>query len=159
MLLDEIDRTILNTLQENGKITNSKLSGIVGISEPSTVYRVKRLEAAGIISRFTVLLDYENIGYGIMAIINISLSLSQLQSVPVIKEEFKKLEEVIECYQLSGEHDFYMKVLSKDIKSYAEFINNKLTKIKGIQEIRSSFVLDTVKDKKIINLNNEHQST
>jgi DNA-binding Lrp family transcriptional regulator len=155
MLLDKIDRTILNTLQESGKITNSKLSGIVGISQPATLERVKRLEAAGIISHFTVVLDHEKIGYGIMAIITISLSLSQLQSVPVIKEEFRKLDEVIECYQLSGENDFFMKVLSKDIKSYAEFINSKLTKIKGIQEIKSSFVLDNVKVKKTITLNSE----
>ncbi len=155
MLLDKIDRTILNTLQKSGKITNSKLSGIVGISQPATLERVKRLEAAGIISHFTAVLDHEKIGYGIMAIISISLSLSQLQSVPVIKEEFRKLDEVVECYQLSGENDFFMKVLSKDIKSYAEFINSKLTKIKGIQEIRSSFVLDNVKVKKIITLNSE----
>jgi Lrp/AsnC family leucine-responsive transcriptional regulator len=155
MLLDKIDRTILNTLQESGKITNSKLSGIVGISQPATLERVKRLEAAGIISHFTAVLDHEKIGYGIMAIITISLSLSQLQSVPVIKEEFRKLDEVIECYQLSGENDFFMKVLSKDIKSYAEFINSKLTKIKGIQEIKSSFVLDNVKVKKTITLNSE----
>ena len=156
MSLDEIDRTILNTLQENGKITNSKLSGIVGISQPATLERVKRLEAAGIISHFTAVLDHEKIGYGITAIITLSLSLSQLESVPIIKDEFRKLDEVIECYQISGENDFFMKVLSKDIKSYAEFINNKLTKIKGIQEISSSFVLDNVKVKKVITFSREN---
>ncbi|CCK79981.1 Lrp/AsnC family transcriptional regulator [Desulfobacula toluolica] len=150
MVLDKIDKQILNTLQENGKTTNSKLSKIVGISAPATLERVKRLELAGVISHFTAILDPEKIGFSIMAIVNIGLSLSSLSSVAVIKEEFTALDEVIECYQIAGANDFILKVIAKDIKSYGEFMNMKLTQIEGIQVVKSSFVIDNVKDKKLL---------
>jgi len=153
MILDKIDKQILNTLQENGKTTNSRLSKIVGISAPSTLERVKRLELAGVISHFTAVLDPEKIGFSIMGMVNIGLSLSSLSSVAEIKEKFFNLEEVIECYQIAGENDFILKVIAKDIKAYGEFMNKKLTQIKGIQVIKSSFVIDNVKEKRIFTLN------
>lgn len=149
MVLDKIDKLILNTLQENGKITNSKLSKIVGISAPATLERVKRLELSGVISHFTAVLDPEKVGFSIMAMVNIGLSLSSLSSVADIKEKFKELDEVIQCYQIAGANDFILKVVAKDIKAYGEFMNTKLTQIKGIQAIQSSFIIDNVKEKKM----------
>ena len=142
MRLDRIDKKILNTLQENGKITNSKLSKIVGISPPATLERVRRLELSGVISHFTAVVDPEKIGFSIMAMVSISLSLSKLSSVARIKEEFSQLPEVIECYQIAGANDFILKVIARDIKAYGEFMNRKLTRIQGIQQIQSSFVID-----------------
>lgn len=149
MILDKIDKQILNTLQENGKTTNSRLSKIVGISAPATLERVKRLELAGVISHFTAVIDPEKIGFTIMAMVNISLSLSSLSSVAAIKEKFVALDEVIQCYQIAGANDFILKVIAKDIKAYGQFMNMKLTQIEGIQVIKSSFVIDNVKDKKM----------
>ena len=153
MTLDKIDKQILNTLQENGKTTNSKLSKIVGISAPATLERVKRLENAGIISYFTAVINPESIGFTIMAMVNLSLSLSSLTSVVDIKKKFAGIDEVIECYQIAGANDFILKVIARDIKAYGEFMNKKLTQIKGIQVIKSSFVIDKVKEKKVFNLN------
>lgn len=152
MILDKIDKQIFNTLQENGKTTNSKLSKIVGISAPSTLERVKRLEQAGVISHFTAVLDPEKIGFSIMGMVNIGLSLSSLSSVDEIKEKFFNLDEIIECYQIAGENDFILKVIAKDIKDYGEFMNKKLTQIEGIQVIKSSFVIDNVKEKRVFTL-------
>ena len=152
MVLDKIDKQILNTLQENGRTTNSRLSKIVGISAPSTLERVKRLENAGIISYFTAVLDPESIGFSIIAMVNISLSLSSLSSVADIKKKFSLLDEVIECYQIAGANDFILKVVAKDIKTYGEFMNTKLTQINGIQVIKSSFIIDNVKEKRIFTL-------
>ncbi len=152
MVLDKIDKQILNSLQKNGKITNSSLSKIVGISAPATLERVKRLEHAGVISHFTAVLNPEKIGFSIMGMVNIGLSLSSLSSVAEIKKKFSNLDEVIECYQIAGENDFVLKVIAKDIKAYGEFMNTKLTQIKGIQIIKSSFVIDNVKEKKIFTL-------
>jgi len=146
--LDEIDKIILNTLQENGRTTNSKLSTMVGISAPATLERVKRLENLGVISSFTVLVDHEKIGYTITAFVNITLNLSDLSSVKDIKEKFIALDEVIECYQITGGNDFILKVIGKDMRHYSEFINEKLTQIKGIQSMNSSFIIDKVKEKK-----------
>ncbi len=158
MVLDKIDKQILNTLQENGKTTNSKLSKIVGISAPATLERVKRLELAGVISHFTAVLDPEKIGFSIMAMVSISLSLSSLSSVAAIKKRFVALDEVVECYQIAGANDFVLKVIAKDIKAYGEFMNKKLTQIEGIQIIKSSFVIDNVKEKKmfVLDLNEEY---
>ena len=147
--LDRIDKKILNILQENGKTTNAKLSRMVGISAPATLERVKRLEAAGVISYFTAVVDPEKVGFSIMVIVSITLSLSKLSSVPLIKEKFSELDEVVECYQIAGAHDFILKVIAKDIKAYAEFMNQKLTQIQGIQSIQSSIVIDSLKDKRI----------
>ena len=122
---------------------------MVGISAPATLERVKRLEAAGVISHFTAVVNPEKVGFPIMVIVNITLSLSKLSSVSLIKEKFQELEEVVECYQIAGAHDFILKVIAKDIKAYAEFMNQKLTQIQGIQSIQSSFVIDSLKDKKI----------
>ncbi len=157
MVLDRIDKKILNTLQENGKTTNSKLSKIVGISAPATLERVKRLELAGVISHFTAVVDPEKIGFSIMAMVSISLSLSKLSSVARIKERFNELDEVIECYQIAGANDFILKVIAKDIKTYGEFMNSKLTQIEGIQKIQSSFVIDSIKEKKKLTLDLEEE--
>jgi DNA-binding Lrp family transcriptional regulator len=157
MVLDRIDKKILNTLQENGKITNSKLSKIVGISAPATLERVKRLELAGVISHFTAVVDPEKIGFSIIAMVNISLSLSNLSSVAWNKERFSELDEVVECYQIAGANDFILKVVARDIKTYGEFMNKKLTQIDGIQIIKSSFVIDNVKEKKIFVLDLEKE--
>ncbi|MCP3901794.1 MAG: Lrp/AsnC family transcriptional regulator [Desulfobacteraceae bacterium] len=148
MVLDEIDKIILNTLQENGRTTNSKLSKMVGISAPATLERVKRLENHGVISSFTVLVDHEKLGYTITAIVNITLNLSDLPSVKSIKEQFIAFDEVVECYQITGGNDFILKVIGKDMRHYAEFINDKLTQITGIQAMNSSFIIDKVKEKK-----------
>ncbi len=160
MVLDRIDKKILNTLQENGKTTNSKLSKIVGISAPATLERVKRLELSGVISHFTAVVDAEKIGFSIVAVVSISLSLSNLFSVAAIKAKFAELDEVIECYQIAGANDFILKVIAKDIKTYGEFMNQKLTQIEGIQVIQSSFVIDNVKEKKklILNLEEEYKT-
>ncbi len=159
MVLDKIDKQILNMLQENGRTTNSKLSKNVGISAPATLERVKRLESAGVISHFTAVIDPEKIGFSIMGMVNISLSLSSLSSVADIKEKFFNLDEVIECYQIAGANDFILKVIAKDIKTYGEFMNEKLTRIEGIQVIKSSFVIDNVKEKKmfVLDLNEEYR--
>lgn len=151
--MDRIDKKILNILQENGKITNAKLSRMVGISAPATLERVRRLETSGVISHFTAVVDPEKVGFFIMAIVSITLNLSKQASVPEIKQKFLKLEEVVECYQIAGAHDFILKVAVRDIKAYAEFMNRKLTRIQGIQSIQSSFVIDSLKDKKIFVLN------
>ena len=153
--MDRIDKLILNTLQNNGKITNSKLSKIVGISAPATLERVKRLESSGVISYFTAVVDPEKIGLSITALVSIGLSLSASSSVDDIKEEFTALDEVVECYQIAGANDFILKVMARDIKAYGEFMNQKLTQIQGIQNIKSSFVIDNVKEKKMYMLDVE----
>jgi Lrp/AsnC family leucine-responsive transcriptional regulator len=145
MALDKTDIKISNILQENGRITNAKLAAEIGISPPAMLERVKRLEASGVIKKYLTILDREKTGFGLMAIIIISLSLHQISSLQQVKERLIILEEVLECYQLTGDVDFMLKVAVRDMPSYTAFINDKLSSIPGIQNIRTSFVLDTLK--------------
>ena len=78
-----------------------------------------------------------------------------MPSVKSIKEKFIELDEVVECYQITGGNDFILKVIGKDMRHYAEFINEKLTQIKGIQAMNSSFIIDKVKEKKKFIFDNE----
>lgn len=143
--MDRTDRRILNILQENGRITNSKLAADIGISPPAMLERVKRLEAAGLIRQYAALVDREKAGFGLLAIIIISVSLNNITSLVEVKRQLMELEEMQECFQLTGDVDFLLKVAVRDMPSYTRFINDKLTAIPGIQNIRTSFVLETLK--------------
>lgn len=145
MVLDKTDINILEILQENGRISNVKLAEKIGISPPSMLERVRKLEAAGIIDKYVALIDRKKIGYGLMAIIIVSLSLHQVSSLKLVMEKLAGLEEVQECYQLTGDVDFLLKVTTRDMDSYTDFVNHKLSGIPGIQNIKTSFVLDTIK--------------
>ncbi len=145
MLFDDIDKKILNIIQEEGRITNARLAQEIGISPPSMLERVKRLETSGIIEGYAALLDRDKTGFGLLALIMVSLSLHQISSLEKVKESLIGLDEVLECYQVSGDVDFLLKVATQDMNSYKEFVNNKLSGISGIQNIKTSFVLDTLK--------------
>lgn len=145
MPFDEIDIKILNILQDEGRITNTKLAKEIGISPPSMLDRVKRLENTGVIDKYVALVDMEKTGFGLIALIMVSLSLHQISSLEAVKDSLVKIDEVLECYQVSGDVDFLLKVATKDMNSYKDFVNNKLSGIEGIQTIKTSFVLDTLK--------------
>lgn len=145
MTFDDIDKKILNILQEDGRITNTKLAKEIGISPPSMLERVKRLENSGVIDKFVALVDKEKTGFGLLVLIMVSLSLHQIASLENVKNSLIELDEVLECYQVSGDVDFLLKVATKDMNSYKDFVNNKLSGIDGIQNIKTSFVLDTMK--------------
>ena len=152
MGLDATDIKILTILQDNGRITNSKLAADVGISPPAMLERVKRLEASGVIEKYVAILNRERTGFGLLAIINISLSLHQMSNLQLVKERLVQLEEVLECYQMTGDIDFLLKVAIQDMNSYTDFVNNKLSGIPGIQNIKTSFVLAALKSDTAIKL-------
>lgn len=146
MKIDEIDKKILENLQQNGRITNTKLASTIGISPPAMLERVRRLETLGVISRYAAIVDREKIGLGVMAIVSVSLAVHELESVDRFRERLLELDEVLECHQVTGEDDFILKVASESINSYTEFAMKKLAAIPGIQNFKSSFVLATIKN-------------
>lgn len=145
MSLDASDIKILTLLQENGRITNARLAKEVGISPPAMLERVKRLEAAGVIRQYVTLLEREKTGFGLLVFTMISLSFHQISSLHQVMDQLKELDEVLECYQITGDTDFLIKVAVKDMGSYTTFVNDRLSGIAGIQNIKTAFVLDTVK--------------
>lgn len=145
MKIDNIDQKILNILQTNGRITNAQLAAEVGISPPGMLDRVKRLENAGIIQQYVALVNPEKVGRGTMAIVSVSLAIHQIPSLARFREEINQLDEVLECFHISGEDDFMLKVAVENIREYENFVVNKLTRIQGINKINTSFILSTVK--------------
>jgi Lrp/AsnC family leucine-responsive transcriptional regulator len=152
MSLDKTDIKILNILQQDGRITNTKLAREIGISPPAMLERVRRLEASGVIARYVALLDSQKAGFNLLAIIIVKLSLHQISSLQMVKERLVELEEVLECLQLTGDVDFLLKVAIKDMNTYTEFVNNKLTVIPGVQTIKTSFVLAALKSSTVLHL-------
>mgnify|MGYP001554905785 CR=1 FL=1 len=157
MQYDATDIKILTLLQENGRITNSKLAKETGISPPAMSERVKRLEASGVIDRYAAILDRQKAGFGLLAIINVSLSLHQISNLNTVKDQLVQLDEVLECYQMTGDIDFLLKVATKDMASYTDFVNARLSGIPGIQKLKTSFVLDTLKSATALTLSNSKQ--
>lgn len=146
MRIDATDKKILEIMQKDGRITNSKLASLIGISPPATLERVRNLEASGVISRYAALVDREKIGLGVMAIVSVSLAVHEMTSVDKIKARLLELDEVLECHMVSGEDDFVLKVALESIHSYSDFAMQKLASIPGIQNFKSSFVLNTIKN-------------
>jgi Lrp/AsnC family transcriptional regulator, leucine-responsive regulatory protein len=146
MKLDATDKKILDILQQDGRITNAKLAAVIGISPPAMLERVRRLEAAGVISRYVALVDREKVGLGVMAIVSVSLSIHEMSSIDRFRERLLELDEVLECHQVTGEDDFILKVALESINAYSEFAMHKLAAIPGIQNFKSAFILSTIKN-------------
>lgn len=139
--LDEVDVQILALLQADGRITNADLAKKVNLSPPSVLQRVRTLEKAGLIRGYFGLLDAERLGFRITALAMISLSLHQEQPIERFRKSVQEIPEIMECYHVSGEYDFLLKIVVKDIRAYEVLIRERLSKIKGIGQIKSSFVL------------------
>lgn len=143
--LDEVDVKLLSLLQNDGRITNADLAKSVGLSPPSVLQRVRALEKAGLIKGYHALLDADRLGLRITAFAMISLALHQEQPIERFRRSVQDIEEVLECYHISGESDFILKIVVRDIRAYEQLIREKLSKIKGIGQIRTSFVLAATK--------------
>jgi len=143
--MDEVDIQILRLLQQDGRITNADLSKRVDLSPPSVLQRVRALEKAGFIRGYTAILDPDRLGLKIMAFAQISLSLHQDMPIERFRRSIQDIDEVLECYHVSGEYDFLLKIVVKDMRAYEALIREKISRIRGIRQINSSFVFGVPK--------------
>ncbi|KJS01720.1 MAG: AsnC family transcriptional regulator [Desulfobulbaceae bacterium BRH_c16a] len=151
-MLDATDKKILTILQQDGRITNARLAQEVGLSPPAVLERVRRLEASGVIDKYVAILDRQAAGFGVQTIVMVCLSHHQISSLQNVKERLTRMDEVLECLQLTGEVDFLLKVAVKDMSAYTNFVNNKLSGIPGIQNVKTSFILETLKNNTALKL-------
>ncbi len=150
--IDSTNRKILNILQESGSITNAELAGMIGLA-PATVFeRVKKLEKNGIIGKYVALVDPEKIGKHIIAFVFITMNDYTQDTIERLSAEIAKMPEVLECYRLSGEKDYLLKVMADDIPGYDTFLFNKLARLSRVAKFTSMFVLSTVKHQTKIEL-------
>ncbi|MCK5201859.1 MAG: Lrp/AsnC family transcriptional regulator [Spirochaetales bacterium] len=144
--LDKINRKILGLLQQNSSITNSDLSKVVGLAPATTLERVKKLEASGIIKGYVALVDQKKIGKPITAFVEISMVNHSAAAIKEFSKKIIELPEVLECHHLAGDKDFLLKVVTEDIETYRNFAMDKLAAIPGIGNVCTLFTLDTIKD-------------
>ena len=144
--LDEIDIRILSVLQKNGRITNLELSGLVGLSPAPTLERVKKLEKFKFIKSYHAKLDEKKLGFGIKAIINISLVRQKENAIQSFEKQIQKIDEIIECHKVTGNFDYHLKAIVKDITDFDALVSGKLGKIEEIGELQSNIIMAEVKN-------------
>jgi len=144
--LDELDRKILGILQENGKISNVDLSKQIGLSPGPTLERVKKLEKGNLILGYHAKLNNAALGIGMTTFLQLSLNNHEEATIDAFKKSIANIEEIVECFQLTGSYDYQLKIMAKDIPSYQRVISEKLSKIKGLGQMRSMVVLAKIKD-------------
>ncbi|MFZ4481513.1 MAG: Lrp/AsnC family transcriptional regulator [Rhodoferax sp.] len=147
--LDKLDRLILSRLQDNGRATFDQIAEMVNLSPSAVLRRVKRLEAERVIDRYVALLRPEAVGLGLTAHINVRLEKNNDSPLRNPRDLFRAgvqtWPEVVECDALSGEMDYFLKVMVRDMSAYSHFVMNTLLKHPSVQDCRTSFVLERVK--------------
>ena len=144
--LDAIDHSILNKLQKNGRLSNVQLAAEVGLSESACLRRVKILEESGVIDRYVMLISQSAIGKPDNVFVRVTLDGQQREKLAAFETDITRVSEVMECYLMSGDFDYLLRVITRDNTDYVR-IHNKLTSLPGVMRVQSSFALRTVLDK------------
>jgi len=152
---DPIDRKILSILQDNGKITNAQLSIEVGLSPAPTLERVKKLEKNGIIESYHANLNKQEIGLGVTTFVHVALIGHRKSIVDAFVIQIINIPEVIECHHITGQGDFILKVVSKDITSYQKLLVEVINEIPEIDNTQSTVILSTFKESRVMPIPDE----
>ncbi len=143
--MDEIDLKILKTLQENARTANSDLAERVGLSPAPCLRRVRALEEDGVIRKYATLLDPGSVNLGVAVFVQISLDLQVEDRLEKFERAIMRRPEVLECYLMTGDSDYLLRVVVPDVAAYERFLKDSLTRIEGVAGIKSSFALKQVK--------------
>jgi len=146
MNLDTIDKALLQLLQKDAKQTNKQLSLQLNLSVTAVYERIKKLEREGVITKYVSIIDKEKVHKGFTVFCHIKLIQHAQDYLTKFEEEVTSLDEVLECFHVSGDYDYLLKVVVKDIKQFRSFMVNKLTTIKHIGSTQSSFSISEVKN-------------
>lgn len=143
--LSDLDRRILTLLQRDGRISNQELSERVGTSTASCWRRVKALEQAGIIDTYTTLLNRESLGLSLCVFVHITLSRHNKENTQAFEKSIQNRPEVMECFATTGDADFILRVVTKSIVSFDQFLEDFLFELPEISQIRSNIALRELK--------------
>lgn len=144
--MDLIDRRIVRELQKDGRITNQELATLVNLSPSPCLRRLRALEEQGIIKGYSASIDAKAYGLPITALIRIKLGKHTEDAVKSFEDRIKRLDQVLECHVLTGDTDYFLKVLVAGLEEYEEFVRRQIHPIGDINSIDSSFVYGTVKN-------------
>ena len=143
--LDEIDRRILVELQRDGRLTNQDLAGRIGVSASPCWRRVRALEESGVIKGYAALVDPAALGLNVSVFTQVSLERQEKKALQVFEAAVGEWPEIMECYLMTGDADYLLRVVVPDLAAYERFLMARLTRIRGIASIKSSFALRSVK--------------
>ncbi len=144
--LDEVDLKILRQLQENSRLTTKELAAIVHLSPTPVFERVKRLEREGYIRKYMAVLDAEKLNRGFVVFCNVSMKQHTFENSQRIMAAVQDIPEIVECYNISGNYDFMLKIFVENMKHYQEFVLRILGDLDCIGSLNSFFVLGEVKN-------------
>jgi Lrp/AsnC family leucine-responsive transcriptional regulator len=144
--LDNIDITILRTLQKNSRLTTKELAAKIHLSTSPAFERQKRLEREGYIKGYMAVIDAEKVGNGILVLCNIRLKQHTEYLIQQFMDAVRNIDEITECFNTSGDYDFLIKVYAKDMKDYQQFMQHTLGRIECVGSLHSVFVIDETKN-------------
>ena len=150
MSIDDIDLRILDMLQRNGKLSQAKIAGAVGLTTPSVNERIKKMERHGMIRGFVALLDHEKMGFPLTAYVDVALEHPRYEKAFV--DDLEKLLGVQECHYLAGEYAYRLKVKAVSTASLADFLQHRLLTIKGVVRARTEVSLSSNKESTLLPL-------
>ncbi|MFT6204218.1 MAG: Lrp/AsnC family leucine-responsive transcriptional regulator [Spirosomataceae bacterium] len=144
--LDDTDKLIIKFLQEDAKLTTKELANRLNLSATPVYERIKRLENEQVIKKYVALVDREKIGMNLMVLCNIRLKEHAREAGMGFVQSISAMDEVVECLNISGDYDFMIKVVVPDMRTYQQFIMNKLASLNNIGSTQSIFVMGEVKN-------------
>ena len=150
MILDEKDQMLLILLQNNAKLTSKQLAVELHLSVTAIFERVKKLEKSGVISKYVALADKSKIGKDFIVLCHVKLDQHRKEYISQFEKEIVQFPEILECFHVSGDYDYILKICVKDIKEYREFMVTKLTSLKHIASTQRSFSIKEVKNSTVI---------
>ncbi|WP_158729084.1 MULTISPECIES: Lrp/AsnC family transcriptional regulator [unclassified Flavobacterium] len=144
--MDETDKKILMLLQQNAKLNTKEIAEKVNLSVSPTFERIKKLEQKQYIKKYVALLDGIKIGKSISVYCQVTLAIHSRELIDDFKTQINTLPEIMGCFHVSGNYDFLLKIVVNDMNEYQKFIIDKLSVIKGISNVQSSFVMEEIKN-------------
>jgi Lrp/AsnC family leucine-responsive transcriptional regulator len=152
-MLDTTDENLLALLQQDAKQTIKSLAFKLNLSVTAVHERIKKLERNQIITQYVALIDKNRVNKSFMVLCHLKLNEHTRENIKRFEKEVTQLPEVMECYHVSGDYDFILKILVKDMPAYRQFLVDKLTALSGIGSTQSTFIIDEVKETTQIALN------
>jgi DNA-binding Lrp family transcriptional regulator len=143
--LDKFDKAILGELQRDGRISNVHLAGLVNLSESACLRRVRALEDAGLIERYAALLNQRKAGLPGTVFVHIGLRREEQSELAAFEEAVRNIPEVMECYLMTGEFDYLLRVVVADMADFERLHNEALTRLPGVSRVNSSVAIRTVR--------------
>ncbi len=152
MNLDKIDKQILILLQHDSSLKTKEIAASIGLSITPTYDRIKRLEKDGVIEKYVAILNKKAINKSVTVICHITLQKHEQSLLTKFQNEITKIDEVITCFHIAGNYDYILKIIVPDLDSYRDFITNKISIIKNVSNVHSSFVMTEVKNETALSL-------